>query len=101
MARKKAEDKIASTASITFRCPIEIKMGLEDLAHLRRQDVSALLVELCTSLVDANKARITKFRQQVAKPIKMPTFAAVKKKAVNQQVVDALFNGGGVSNAEE
>lgn len=101
MARKKAEDKIAPTASITFRCPVEIKMGLEDLAHLRRQDVSALLVELCTSLVDANKARITKFRQQVAKPIKMPTFDTVKKKAVVEQVVETPSDEGGASNGED
>lgn len=101
MARKKAEDKIASTASITFRCPADVKSSLEDLAHLRRQDVSALLVELCTSFVDANKARIANFRRSAAQPIKMPTFDTVKKKAVVEQVVETASDEGGASNVED
>ena len=103
MARKKSADKTAEKESVTFRCPIEIKRGLEDLAHLSRLDMTDLLVELCKGLVDANKARITKFRQQVAKPIKMPTFDTVKKKTVNQQVqqvvdTDTLSDEGGGSD---
>lgn len=103
MARKKSADKTVETESITFRCPVEVKRGLEDLAHLSRRDMTDLLVELCTSLVDANKARITKFRQQVAKPIKMPTFDTLKKKTVNQQVVDTdtLSDEGGGSNEND
>ena len=73
MARRKKSDEL--TAAINFRCPADVKASLEDLAHLSRKDVSALLVELCTSLVDANKARIANFRRSAAQPIKMPTFA--------------------------
>ena len=106
MARKKTADKTVQTESITFRAPVEVKRGLEDLAHLSRCDMTDLLVELCTSLVDANKARITKFRQQVAKPIKMPTFDTVKKKTVNQQVqqvvdTDTLSDEGGGSDEND
>lgn len=101
MARKKIDSSQVDTEPITFRCPVEIKRGLEDLARLTRKDLTALLVELATSLVDANKARITKFRQQVAKPIKMPTFDTVKKKAVVEQAVETPSDEGGASNAED
>lgn len=103
MARKKSADKTVPTESVTFRCPVEVKRGLEDLAHLSRRDMTDLLVEICASLVDANRSRISKFRQQAGQPIKMPTFDAVKKKAVNQQVVDTdtLSDEGGGSNEND
>lgn len=100
MARKKSADKTVETESITFRCPVEVKRGLEDLAHLSRRDMTDLLVEICASLVDANRSRITKFRQQAGQPIRMPTFNT-KKKVVNQQVVDTLFDEGGGSNEND
>ena len=95
MVKKKID---SDTESITFRCPVEIKRGLEDLAHLSRQDVSALLVELCTSLVAENKRRITSFRQQAGQPIKMPTYTATpqKKKDAAQ-----MSDEGDDSNAED
>lgn len=96
MARRKKSDE--KTAAINFRCPIEIKTSLEDLAHLSRQDVSSLLVELCKSFIDANRTRITKFRQQAATPIKMPTFDTVKKKAIVETPSD---ESAGVDNGEE
>lgn len=101
MTRKKSADKTVQTESVTFRCPVEVKRGLEDLAHLSRRDMTDLLVELCTGFVDANKARITKFRQQAGQPIRMPTFDTAKKKIVNPQIVNTLFDEGGVSDAEE
>lgn len=80
MARKKVDSPQVDTEPITFRCPIEVKRGLEDLAYLSRKDVTALLVELCSSLVAENKKRIANFRRQASTPIKKPTFAVAPKK---------------------
>lgn len=95
MARKKVNSPQVDTEPITFRCPIEVKRGLEDLAYLSRKDVTALLVELCTSLVSENKKRITSFRQQAGQPIKMPTYATQQKKTPIDK------SAGGVDNGED
>lgn len=98
MAKKKID---SDTESITFRCPVEIKRGLEDLAHLSRQDVSALLVELCTSLVVENKRRITSFRQQAGQPIKMPTYTATPQKKKDTTPIIPSDESAGVDNAKD
>lgn len=92
MGRKKSD---ADTVQLSFRCPVDVAESLKDLARLNRCDVTELLVELCKSLVSANKARIIKFRQQAGQPIKMPTFETVKKKAVTQAADTAIVEGGG------
>lgn len=86
MAREKsAED----TVTINFRAPADVAAGLKDLAHLSRRDVSAILNELCSELVAANKQRILSFRRSAAQPIKLPTFAtSTKKSAEPAQVTD-------------
>ena len=67
---------------ISFRCPPDLKGKLEDLARLSRRDVSSILIEVCSALVDANKDRIIKFKQSAGQPLKMPVFSApIKKKA--------------------
>ena len=84
MAKKKNETS-AKTPAINFRCSPELKRDLEDLAHLSRRDVSSLMLEMATELVKANRARITKFRQSAAVPIKMP-FASSKPAAPPAQI---------------
>lgn len=99
MARKKAAD---NSAAITFRCSAELKSAIEDLARLNRQDTSALLVELCSAFVDANKTRIADFRRQAAQPLKMPTFATSPSKTATSKggEVTAEPMKGGDNNAE-
>ena len=97
MARKKIDSPQIDTESITFRCPVEIKRGLEDLAYLSRKDVTALLVELCKSLIDVNKELITNLRQQAEQSIKMPSFTTPQKKKDAAQMSDE----GDDSNAED
>lgn len=80
MARKKSTDKPAKDSAINFKCSAELKSAIEDLARLSRRDVSAILVELCTEYVKANRQRITNFRRQAAQPLKMPTFSMPAKK---------------------
>lgn len=81
MARKKSTDKpAAKVPAINFKCSAELKASIEDLARLSRRDVSAILVELCTEYVKANRQRITNFRRQAAQPLKMPTFSMPAKK---------------------
>lgn len=85
MANKKVDVKTTAKkekemAPISFRCPVDLKQSIEDLARLSRRDVSAILIELCGAVVDANKDRITKFRQSAGQEIKMPTFATPTKK---------------------
>ena len=70
------------TKPISFRCPPELKSKLEDLAYLSRRDVSSILIEVCSALVDANKERIIKFRQSASQPLKLPMFATPTKKKV-------------------
>ena len=65
MARRKKSDE--PTAAINFRCPADVKVALEDLAHLSRQDVSTLLVAVCRELVAANEGRISAFRRAAAR----------------------------------
>lgn len=89
MAKKKAADK---SAQITFKCSDELKASLEDLAHLSRRDVSAILNELCAEYVKANRTRITSFRRQAAQPLKMPTFAPMKREVPAQ--IDSSDKGG-------
>ena len=101
MARKKIDSSQVDTEPITFRCPVEIKRGLEDLARLTRKDLTALLVELCTSLVDANKARITKFRQAAGQPIKMPTYTAMPQKKKDTAPITPSDESAGVDNGED
>lgn len=90
MAKKKAADK---SAQITFKLSSELKASLEDLAHLSRRDVSAVLIELCSEFVAANKQRITSFRRQAAQPLKMPTFATSTSKQTAAQI-DSSDKGG-------
>lgn len=78
MARKKAAD---NSAAINFRCSVQLKASVEDLARLSRQDVSSLLVSMCVKFVEVNKQRIANFRRQAAQPIKMPFDNAQKKTA--------------------
>lgn len=66
MGRRKTNEL---TATITFRLPVAVKDGLEDLAHLSRRDVSSLLVEVTTELVKVNAERIKKFRESASIPI--------------------------------
>lgn len=85
MANKKVDVKTTAKkekemAPISFRCPVDLKQSIEDLARLSRRDVSAILIELCGAVVDANEDRITKFRQSAGQEIKMPTFATPTKK---------------------
>lgn len=94
MGRKKSD---VETVQLSFRCPVDVAEGLKDLARLNRCDVTDLLVEMCSWLVTANKARIVKFRQQAGQPIKMPTFDAVKKKTITQAVGTPTVEGGGES----
>lgn len=108
MAKKKMDSPQVDTESITFRCPVEVKRGLEDLAYLSRKGVTALLVELCTSLVTENKKRITSFRQQAVQPIKMPTYAVIKqqKKKNTAPITPSDITpsdelAGGVDNGED
>lgn len=75
--------KSIETMQITFRCPKDVAQGLKDLAFLSRCDTTELLVELCKSIVSANKERIKKFRQQAGQPIKMPSFDTSKKADVD------------------
>ena len=77
MAKKK--DESIEMAAINFRCEAELKASLEDLAASARKDVSAILIELVSELVAANKARIEEFRKAAAKPIIKPTFATPSK----------------------
>lgn len=101
MARKKIDSPQVDTEPITFRCPIEVKRGLEDLAHLSRKDLTSLLVELCTSLVTENKKRITSFRQQAGQPIKMPTYVATQQKKKDTAPITPSDESAGVDNAEK
>lgn len=101
MAKKKMDSPQVDTESITFRCPVEVKRGLEDLAYLSRKGVTALLVELCTSLVTENKKRITSFRQQAGQPIKMPTYAVIQQKKKDTVPITPSDESAGVDNGEE
>jgi predicted transcriptional regulator len=58
MARPKKQ--AAPMTAINFRCPTEIKDGLETLAFARRQSVTDLLLELLSQLVADNKQLIDK-----------------------------------------
>ena len=73
MAKKKSAAKF--DAPINFKTTAELKASLEDLAHLSRCTLSDILNRICAGVVAANKARITKFRQQAGQKIKMPPFA--------------------------
>lgn len=74
MGRKKSETNIEAE-QITFKCPPELKVALEDLARLSRRSVSSLLVEVATSLIKLNEKRIVEYRKAAAVPISMPLFA--------------------------
>lgn len=75
MARKKTDSDAMDKEQITFKCPPELKVALEDLARLSRQNVSSLLVGVSSLLVEANKKRIAEYRKAAAVPISMPLFA--------------------------
>ena len=96
MAKKKNETS-AKTPAINFRCSPELKRDLEDLAYLSRRDVSSLMLEMATELVKANRARITKFRQSAAVPIKMP-FASSTCKTAAQDVSPAQIDDANTGN---
>ena len=100
MARKKSDVDTAEKKkipAINFKCSAELKRDLEDLAHLSRRDVSSLLVEVASELVKANKARITKFRQQAGQPIKIPTCATSPSKTA--ALMDANTNTASVEGS--
>ena len=78
MAKKK--ENAAELAQISFKLPATLKSGIEDLAHLSRRDISSLLVELASELVNANRARITRFRKASAQPLKMPSCSTTPAK---------------------
>ena len=97
VAVKTTAKKEKEMAPISFRCPVDLKQSIEDLARLSRRDVSAILIELCGAVVDANKDRITKFRQSAGQEIKMPTFATMKREVPAQ--IDTSSDKGGGNNA--
>ena len=77
---KKSDDK-AATTTITFRCPADVADDLKVLARIDGCACSDFLREMVSGLVKANKARIKKFRQSAAVPIKKTaTFAAAPNK---------------------
>lgn len=73
MARKKNAE---NTAAINFRCSVEMKRDLEELAYLSRRDLSAILVDICSELITANKTKIVNSRRRKPPAIILPTFAA-------------------------
>ena len=92
----------------TFKMPIELKAQLFDYAFSCGQKPCDILVEFVTELVDANKAKIDRFRRQKDSGVKA-TFAAPtppkkparpSKKNPAAQVTDSPTSEGDVTNAE-
>ena len=77
---------------ITFKLTPELKAAIEDLAHLSRCDVSDIIRMICAEFVKANKPRITKFRQQAAKPLKLPCATPPTKTAADEKGDDSHEN---------
>ena len=75
MGRKKVDSDTLDKEQITFKCPPELKVALEDLARLSRGSVSSLIVEVATLLIKVNEKRIAEYRKAAAVPISMPLFA--------------------------
>lgn len=65
--------------AVNFRCSVELKRDLDELAYLSRRDLSSILVELCEGLVAANKTKIINSRRRKPPAIILPTFAAQDK----------------------
>ena len=82
MAKKKEKETVAdtTTAQISFKLPADLKTSLIDLACLSRRDVTSLLNELASELVNANRARIARFRKASAQPLKMPSCSTTPAK---------------------
>ena len=89
MAKKKSDAQITQ---ISFKVSAEIKSALEDSARLSRCDVSDILRMICAEFVKANKPRITKFRQQAAKPLKLPCATPPTKTAADEKGDDSHEN---------
>ena len=89
MARKKAENDQSNKVlqpQINFKCAAELKADIEDLAHLRKQKVSAMMIELCEIVIGNFREDIDNFRKLTSKPIKftLKPSKATKKKTVTQ-----------------
>lgn len=69
MARPKSQ---VQGEQFTIKCSPELLADLQDLARLSRSDVSSIVRNLCSKLVEANRTRIEDFRKQAAVPILFP-----------------------------
>ena len=91
MVRKKNDnDSSDKSPSINFKCSAELKADIEDLAHLRKQKVSVMMIELCEIVIGNFREDIDNFRKLTSKPIKftLKPPKATKKKTVSQQVTN-------------
>lgn len=57
LPQKKSLKQKADTATeqICFRCPVDLKCDLEELAYLKRSTLSVVLVDICTKHVTENR----------------------------------------------
>lgn len=99
MAKKKSETTSAkpATATINFRCPADIKRGLEMLVFINQyKDLSELLVEMCGKLVAANRRQIANVEQSRARnPMREPTYEIASSKTAAQiDAGDVTLKGG-------